>query len=129
VWDELRDCVVDLGYGWRPAETPRQSAARLARQGRLSPTETAALDRLAQATEKARYAETPSVPGSVTADLHTVRVGLTARVARVDRVRALLLPRSTIRRLGTRMSKVTRTVPRRLVPRRRQGNTRPRRAR
>jgi transglutaminase-like putative cysteine protease len=95
-WDELRDSARDLGYAWTASETPRQAAARLARKGKLRHKHTEALTRLTTAVEQARYAPRTGDTSMVIADVRTVRAGLARRVGRGQRVRAVVLPASTV---------------------------------
>ncbi|MFD0330957.1 DUF4129 domain-containing protein [Streptacidiphilus monticola] len=62
-WRELIDSAWDLGIAPDDAETPRRTAARLATVGALSPEASAAVGRLALATEQVLYA--PQVQGPV----------------------------------------------------------------
>ncbi|KWX01601.1 Transglutaminase domain-containing protein [Carbonactinospora thermoautotrophica] len=93
-WAELRDVARDLGYGWNPAETPRQAAARLARAAALTEEPRAALRRLALTYERVRYARDPGQVGDLFTQVAQARVGLAAPLGRRARVRARLLPRS-----------------------------------
>ena len=98
-WQQVRDDAVDVGQGWRPADSPRAAASRLAAAVALPAAATEALLRVAAATEQVRYAR----PGSATADLPgqrtdaaTVRAALLAGVSARVRWQARLLPASTL---------------------------------
>ncbi len=95
-WAELRDNAVDLGYAWPSSETPRQSAARLARTGKLRTAPADALSRLTTAIERARYAPAVGAVAGAAGDVRTVRDGLAERAGRWRRTRAHLLPASTV---------------------------------
>ena len=64
-WELLRDDAVDVGHHWRPADSPGLGARQLAASRRFSPPALLALDRLAAAAERARFAR----PGGVATDL------------------------------------------------------------
>ncbi|WP_067967367.1 transglutaminase family protein [Nocardiopsis trehalosi] len=99
-WAEVRDDAVDLGVAWNPAESPRSAARRIAAERGLTGAGRAALDRVALAEESARYAPEPEVPAGLAADTRTARAALRASAGRPARLRALLLPRSLLRRTG-----------------------------
>lgn len=94
-WMELLDTARDLGYGRHDADTPRRTAHRLIKDAKLRTRYQEPLLRLTKAVERARYALTPADDATLTDDLEAVRAGLAARVGRVWRVRAIVLPRST----------------------------------
>ncbi|WP_431782241.1 transglutaminase TgpA family protein [Streptomyces chumphonensis] len=98
-WQELLDAGWDVGIPPDESATPRQSAVRLVRVGRLDGPAEAAVHRLADAVERALYAPVPGdVPaGGHTADVELARAGLRAAAPRRTRLRATLLPRSTVR--------------------------------
>ncbi|MFE9242057.1 transglutaminaseTgpA domain-containing protein [Nocardiopsis sp. NPDC006938] len=98
-WRELRDTCLDLGTEWSLTESPRATAARLGAvrpNGSLLPSEAhAAVWRLALAEEAARYAPDPGVNGSgLATDLAVAVSGARSAATRVERWRALALPRS-----------------------------------
>jgi hypothetical protein len=145
-WAELGDSARDLGVRVPRDSTPRQYAERLAASSHLADTPRAALARLAQRTERARYA--PQRPlstsssgndasgdaGHVAADaahvdVATVVSAMAAGVGRRRRVLARALPASTTRLLhlaGERLADgldwldaAGAAVRRRFLPRRR----------
>lgn len=101
-WSEVRDTARDLGRDW-PTGSPRAIAATA--QDWLSPTEwgepAAAMTELAVLVERARYARQFTDEGSATEVaplVNRIRRGLAHnRTARV-RLRAVVLPRSVVRR-------------------------------
>lgn len=95
-WEETRDTVLDLGLSWRPSDTPRAAARRLAETANLDADAAAALDRLATAEELARYARSPGPAETLRADARSVRTALFATVDRSARLRALLVPPSSV---------------------------------
>jgi len=98
-WEQLRDDAVDVGHGWSDAESPRQAAARLAMQRHLDPDARQALDRLARDVERVRYAPPGSAGGggALASDSAHVRHELRSTARRSRRLRAVLLPPSTVR--------------------------------
>jgi hypothetical protein len=96
-WQQLHDDAIDVGHTWRPADSPRAAAADLAAARALDPSARAALDRLAGATERARYARDPGDQEGLRADAAQVRAALLAAARPRVRWQARLLPRSTLR--------------------------------
>ncbi len=105
-WLQLRDDATDIGYDWRPAESPRTASARLVRETGLEGSAAQAVNRLTAAVERERYAR-PGTGGAgepehgFAADSATVRRALRAHSAPRQRVRAVLLPASTVRRASS----------------------------
>lgn len=101
-WAEVRDTVRDLGHSW-PVGTPREVHHLLSAD--LDDEAGEALERLALATERARYARTLGEVDDVAGDARTVRSHLLAGATRSQRTAALLLPASlavrTQERLGS----------------------------
>ncbi|WP_248965514.1 transglutaminase TgpA family protein [Sphaerisporangium perillae] len=98
-WQELIDTLYDLRLGHEASETPRALARRLVEQCELDGASASSITRIASAEERMRYARTPGRVGSLSEDMRTVRDALRARVPRSRRLRATLLPPSTLRRL------------------------------
>ena len=93
-WSELRDDLVDLGWEWNPAHSPRTVERLLLARGPVADRARAALHRIVAAEEAVRYApHTPAVP-DLAEDCRTVRRALAASSPPLSRVRAVLLPRS-----------------------------------
>jgi hypothetical protein len=95
-WRELTDDLADYGLGCAPGETPRAVARRVTRQARLDGTAASAVGRLAAAEERARYARTPDPGAGLKAAEVTVRRAVAASVPRRQRLRARLVPASTV---------------------------------
>ncbi len=95
-WRELTDDLADFGLPCGPGETPRAVARRVTSEARLGETATAAISRLAAAEERARYARLPEPGTGLKAAVLTVRRAVAASVPRRQRVRARLLPASTV---------------------------------
>ncbi len=104
-WRVLSDDAADVGHRWRPADSPRVAAAHLASSFRLPEAPREALQRLATAAERARYA--PVQPRGAAAaqadgaalrrDVAAVRSALLRSRGGSTRWRARLLPPSALR--------------------------------
>lgn len=94
-WADLQDTLVDHGYEWDPSDPPRRGAARLAERRHLVGEPAQAVQRIATATERARYAPEMTPVGDLRTDVDTVRTALAAEATTWGRWRARLLPRST----------------------------------
>ena len=94
-WADLQDTLLDLGCSWDPADPPRRGAEHLVAAKHLAGDAAEAVRRLAEATERARYAPEMTPVGDLRADVDTVRSALAAGSTRWVRWRAVLLPRST----------------------------------
>lgn len=102
-WEQLHDDAEDVGHRWRTADSTRTAAARLAAERLLPAAAVEALQRLAAAAERARYARpggTAEDTAALRSDVRTVRTALRRGAARADRVRAVLAPPSTLRWFG-----------------------------
>ncbi len=106
-WAQLRDDAADLGHRWRPTDSPRAAAGHLRSVRDLGPenpagSPSAALERVARAAERARYAPPGGeLPGDqlgarLAPDVRIVRVALRRTARPAQRWRALLLPPATI---------------------------------
>jgi len=109
-WRELTDNLADYGLPAAPGETPRAAARRLTSEAAgLSQAARDAVVRMSRAEEHARYAPVALPGDGLRADSITVRRALAASVSRRDRMRARLLPASTLlaaRRLAQRAGEV-----------------------
>jgi transglutaminase-like putative cysteine protease len=95
-WRELLDYLTDYGIEWFPSESPRAIAARITETASLGPAGAAAMARIGAAEERSRYARA-ALPGTgLHADVSTVRRALAASATRIGRLRARLLPASTL---------------------------------
>jgi hypothetical protein len=95
-WRELHDDLADYGIGWRVSESPRAVSRRLATTLGLDAPAQQALDRIAQAEERARYAKVAQAPESLRADVDTIRRAVAANSPAPARWRAKLLPPSAL---------------------------------
>ncbi|MFE0349937.1 transglutaminase TgpA family protein [Streptomyces griseoluteus] len=96
-WRELTDSAWDHGVTPDDSLTPRGSAARIVRLGRLDTEAGAALHRVAAALEQVLYAPEPRPAPDLAKDVRRVIAGLAAPVGRGTRLRALFAPRSARR--------------------------------
>ncbi|MFI2369666.1 DUF3488 and DUF4129 domain-containing transglutaminase family protein [Streptomyces sp. NPDC018833] len=97
VWQEITDTAWDLGILPDESQTPRKAAARIVRLGKLTDEPAAAMHRTARAVEQVLYAPVPKAATGLADDAHLIRAGLRDGVNLRSRVRALLLPRSSVR--------------------------------
>ena len=99
-WDTLADAAEDTGHRLRASDSPRGAARRLVASASLSGPVADEVLRLAAAEERARYAPSaPAVDGLDTA-AKLVRRTLFAGLPGRSRVRALVFPASSLRRMA-----------------------------
>lgn len=98
-WAELDDVLFDYGMARGPSETPRSLARRLTEQYEFDAESAAAIASITGAVERALFARNAGEIGPLGKDLRKVRKALAATVSRGRRIRAALLPPSTLRRL------------------------------
>ncbi|WP_338676175.1 DUF3488 and transglutaminase-like domain-containing protein [Streptomyces sp. SCSIO 30461] len=100
-WREVCDSAWDHGIPPDDSLTPRKTAARIVRLGRLDGSGARdaadAVHRMAGAVEQVLYAPAPGPVSGLADDVRRVRSGLSAQASRGIRLRALLLPRSSVR--------------------------------
>lgn len=96
-WREVTDTAWDYGIPPDESQTPRKAAARIVRLGQLEPTAADAVHRVATAVEQVLFAPQPQIPAGLARDAHQVGTGLRVHAGRWTKLRALLLPRSTVR--------------------------------
>lgn len=96
-WREIIDTAWDHGLPPDDSQTPRRTAARIVRLGRLEGEAGDAVHRVARAVEQVLYAPEPQPATGLADDVQRVRAGLGEAAGRWTRQRALLLPRSSIR--------------------------------
>jgi len=113
-WAELRECADDLGYTWVESDTPRQAASRLKSAARMDAEATEAIGRVTTLTEQARYAEEPMYDApalrALPRDLRTLRSALAEHATRVNRIKAAILPSSSISRLRESSERVSASI-------------------
>jgi transglutaminase-like putative cysteine protease len=95
-WRELTSTLTDYGLDGPTSESPRALARRVTETARLDEPARQALDRVASAEERARYARSPAAGGSLRADELAVRRAVARNATRWQRWRARLLPASTL---------------------------------
>jgi hypothetical protein len=98
-WDALADAAEDAGFPMRPSESPRAAARRLVTASGLYGTVADEVGRLATAEERARYARTAPAVDGLDAAARSVRKALLASLPAWRRVRALVVPASSTRRI------------------------------
>ncbi|MFC7587470.1 transglutaminaseTgpA domain-containing protein [Nonomuraea antimicrobica] len=98
-WAELDDVLCDYGMARQTSETPRALARRLTQQYEFDADSAAAIASIASAVERVLFARDPGRIEPMRKDLRKVRQALAATVSRGRRLRAVLLPPSTLRRL------------------------------
>jgi transglutaminase-like putative cysteine protease len=111
-WREVLDDLSDYRIPWRPSESPRATARRVADESGLPPPAAEALRRVALAEERARYAGAPSPAPPGHADLDQIRRGLAASAGRRARWRARLYPASALAPARTGMLQLTEAAAR-----------------
>nr|MBA2553697.1 hypothetical protein [Geodermatophilaceae bacterium] len=101
-WDEMLATAADLGASTPRAETPRAVARRLAREHSFDKAGGDAIRLLATAEERARYAPAShaQTEGDLAAATRIVTKAISQDASRRDRVRAVLLPSSSLRRMA-----------------------------
>jgi TgpA N-terminal domain/Transglutaminase-like superfamily/Domain of unknown function (DUF4129) len=117
-WRELTDDLTDYGLARAPGETPRALARRLTEEATLDPPAARALRRVVRAEELAAYAARAESGDGLAADVTRVRRAIAAAAPRSRRIRAWLLPASTLstaqeglQRLGDTMSWLDTSLP------------------
>ncbi|MFF3321865.1 DUF3488 and DUF4129 domain-containing transglutaminase family protein [Streptomyces sp. NPDC002889] len=96
-WREINDTAWDFGIPPDESQTPRKAAARIVRLGKLEDEPAAAVHRMARAVEQVLYAPAPRPATGLVEDARQVRLGLRDAVGFWTRLRALLLPPSSVR--------------------------------
>ncbi|MFD0555776.1 uncharacterized protein DUF4129 [Stackebrandtia endophytica] len=91
-WRELTDTVIDLGIPLDPSRSPRATAAHLVEAANLTDTPRAAVEHLAAAEERSRYAPRPPTGMTLPLAYRVARVGLYRSVKPLARLRADLAP-------------------------------------
>ncbi|QGV81073.1 transglutaminase TgpA family protein [Streptomyces ficellus] len=97
VWAEVIDTAWDHGIPPDDSRTPRGTAERIVTLGGLEGEPAEAVHRVAGAVEQVLYAPQPRPVAGLADDAARIRVGLAAPLGRAGRLRALLVPRSTVR--------------------------------
>jgi len=99
-WAELREYATDLGYGWPASDTPRQLAGRLAVDAGFDRESEDAVGRVTTLVERAVYSPDPHIAPdearSLPGDVSHVRSALGMAAGRAARLRAAVLPTSSL---------------------------------
>ncbi|GAA2384461.1 DUF3488 and transglutaminase-like domain-containing protein [Nonomuraea africana] len=98
-WAELDDVLCDYGMARVPSETPRSLARRLTEQHEFGAEAAAAIAAIASAVERLLFARDPGTIQPLKRELRIVRRALAATASRGRRIRATLLPPSTLLRM------------------------------
>ena len=98
-WQELCADLEDYGLRCRASESPRALARRICSVSGIGAEAGQALTRIASVVERARYAPVPAAADAIRADVTLVRRGLARSSGRAARLRAALLPASTLQPL------------------------------
>ncbi|MCL8010543.1 DUF3488 and transglutaminase-like domain-containing protein [Streptomyces sp. AS02] len=97
VWQELTDIAWDFGISPDDSQTPRKTAARIVRLGRLDPPAAASVHRVADAVEQVLYAPAARPVAGLAEDVRRALSDLESKVSRTTNLRARLAPRSSVR--------------------------------
>ncbi|WP_460491271.1 DUF4129 domain-containing transglutaminase family protein [Dactylosporangium cerinum] len=97
-WDELIDTMLDYRLPVHGTETPRATVERLVVEGRLHDRARAGVRLLNEVEEHARYARRPLAARELRSALGAIRKDLAGHASTATRIRAVLLPRSVLRR-------------------------------
>ncbi len=95
-WHELIDDLDDYGLPSQPSESPRALTRRIGGDAELDDAARQAIARIGAAEERARYALSARPGGSLRGDVQTVRRAIAADSTRSQRLRAVLMPASTL---------------------------------
>jgi transglutaminase-like putative cysteine protease len=95
-WQELCADLDDYGLTCLPSESPRAVARRVGAAPGLDEEGRLAVGRIASVVERAKYAPAPGAAGAVRADVSLARRSLARSVGVTVRLRARLLPASTL---------------------------------
>jgi transglutaminase-like putative cysteine protease len=106
-WRELVDSGWDYGVMPDESATPRKAAERIVRIGDLEQEAAEAAFRVALEVEQVLYAPRPRPGAGVSADVRAVRRALREAAPRGLRIRALLLPPSSVRVMWSALRNVT----------------------
>jgi len=92
----LLDDLTDYGIASLPSDSPRGLVRRITKDARLAPASSDALARIGSAEERARYSLAVQPGAGLRSDLAIVRKAIAAGCSRAQRLRAVLLPQSTL---------------------------------
>jgi len=95
-WLEVRDDLADHRIAYRASESPRALTRRLGTALGFAAAEREALERIALAEERARYARTPVASAQLRSDVTTVRRAVAKACGLPARWAAMVLPASAL---------------------------------
>jgi transglutaminase-like putative cysteine protease len=103
-WLEFRDDLTDYRIASRASESPRALAGRVGASLGFTATEREALERIALAEERARYARAPVASAELHSDVTTVRRAMGRACRLPARCAAIVLPASALAPARTAMT-------------------------
>jgi transglutaminase-like putative cysteine protease len=103
-WLEFRDDLTDRRIASRASESPRALAGRVGASLGFTATEREALQRIALAEERARYARAPVASAELHSDVTTVRRAMSRACRLPARCAAIVLPASVLAPARTAMT-------------------------
>jgi hypothetical protein len=103
-WLEFRDDLTDHRIASRASESPRALAGRVGASLGFTATEREALERIALAEERARYARAPVASAELHSDVTTVRRAMGRACRLPARCAAIVLPASALAPARTAMT-------------------------
>jgi transglutaminase-like putative cysteine protease len=108
-WAELRDSAIDLRAPWDDDRSPRQIADSLLSALEATPPTRDAIRRLVSCEERSRYAPTPDTTcKTLKQDVVVIRSAALAKCSRTQRIRAMIMPRSTLLAARSALTRTTR---------------------
>ena len=114
-WRETLRDAYDLGYFTSAADSPRETARRLAEVTLMPHSAAESLQRMARGVERARYAPLAGNPQGLLFDAATVSHAIYAVAPRRAKLRARMLPPSTTQAAAEALSRATAAVSSRVV--------------
>src|SRR5262249_3351791 len=103
-WPEFRDALTAHRIASRASESPRALAGRLGASLGFTAAEREALERIARAEERARYARAPVASAQLRSDVATVRRAMGKACRLPARCAAVALPASALAPARTAMT-------------------------
>lgn len=108
-WQELLDSAWDFGTVPDGSETPRRAVDRIVEERGLEGSAAESARRVAAAVEQVLYAPAPRAVAGLAEDVRGVRAALPVGLSRRTRLRAVLMPRSSVRVLWSAAARWSRT--------------------
>ncbi len=111
-WRETLRDAFDLGHLTSVADSPRQTAQRISDSATLSDSASSAMNRLARAVERARYAPFAGNPQGLLDDAREVSAAMYSVAPKRAKLRSKMLPPSTTLAIAENFSRTTSAVSR-----------------